>query len=281
MASPILPCALLCLLAALGLAAPSASGISSDTHEIRVALLPSQSQELDRKLVQLACQIGRLTPHFQLFSTFAEASLAWANGETDAIAGITPEQTILLGGRFLTAYRELRLQAVAPGNKPMPHPADFRSVSVVTLPDGWGTLHARTRGWSILEARSLQEAVTAVREQPGVALMDSGTASLLPQGFRKIDLGISAPVSMTIPAGSPYARGLEAGLESLVRTGYVDRFRQMKGTGAEGAQDWLRKDALVLGFLLAAGAALLHALLRVETGTVLARPNRSILAAGR
>lgn len=270
----------LLLPALIALSYTVACGALEGTPVIRIALLPSASEEMDRKLVRVACQIGGLTPQFQHYPNFDAAESAWQRGEMDAIAGITLEQAIVLGGRFLTAYRELRLRAVTPEDSLVRRPIDLDSVPVMTLPDGWGTLHARTRGWKTLEAGSFEDAAKAMREQKSVLLMDQVSTLLLPGGYREIDLGIAAPVSMAIPVGSAHARSLELGLKSLIRTGYADRFCKHGEDNRRVGGGWIHRDVLILGLIVTAGAGLVLAQQHGRApGAV--RPRRSVLATGR
>ena len=77
------------LLAGVVLAGAIALGASPDKLPVRIAVLPSVFQGVDEELVRMACQIGGLTPRFQLFSGFDDAAAAFHRGEVDAIAGVT------------------------------------------------------------------------------------------------------------------------------------------------------------------------------------------------
>ena len=260
----------------------SATGADSPVAPviIRIAVLPSTSEEVDREVMRLACQIGQLTPEFQNFRSFEECAGAWRRGETDAIAGITVEQAIVLGGRFLTAYREVRLVAMAPPRSLVLRAADLGSVTVATLPDGWGTLYAKARGWKPREVANLGEAGRALEERREVAVLDAASASILPSGYRKIDLGMVAPVSVAVPVQSPYARSLEMGLESLNRTGYMDRHRPQSVDG-KGSRDWMQEGILVLTLMLMAGTGLIRVLRPIERDSDFPRPGEPIFAASR
>lgn len=269
------------LLAGAFFAGAIAVGASPERPPVRIAVLPSVFQGVDEDLVQMACQIGGLTPRFQVFSGFDDAAAAFQRGEADAIAGVTMAQGSGLGGLLLPAYRELRLRVLAAAGSQVLRPLDFAAVTVVTFPDGCSTAEARARGWKTLETASLRDALIALRQPGRVGLMDPSSAALISQGCQPIDPGINAPVSVVVPRSSPYARSLEVGLQSLIRTGYAERTCGPENGGAEGRLDWLQKDILILSFLALVGAGLVFAQRQFDPGRQKIASGRSILAPGR
>lgn len=244
----------------------------------RCALLPSPSASLDRDLIRNACRIGGLHPQFQSFASFEDASRAWQRKEIQAIAGMTFEQTVLLGGLFLPAYRNLRLHAVVAERSPVRGVNDLRSVTILALPDGLGLLHARTRGWKAREAGTLSAALQVLEGQgAAAALLDETAVALLPRGYRIIDLGHSSPVSLALQPEAAEFRGLVAGLESLSRTGYAARFQVSPAAGAgPSARIDMRMLAVALVLLVAAGLVLAQE--HSASRTQLTQPGRLVLA---